>query len=874
MSTFYHIDSSRISLKEYWWWGNKSPLSCLIWAGMKLLHIETPCSSDDPNTDSTLPFVVEQLPPEIATGFQRLHSDLAGLGFIDPVYHVIDDPGTRATIYWATYRHESGKHFARIHQRIWQQAQKPDRGTFPMFFTEFSGGTFLVSSAGKPDMDTPATVVMNRMPKAQCVALWNKHLALVEKFGQQKMIAAVHSTSDLLAATERHHILLRDFHLARKVFRPHNATEQATVDRYTSRVEAGRASGVKYPEIMAELDKLQEVKPAWRGAIWVLVGSALLFILIGVKSWDWKITLWLIPILFFHEGGHWITMRLFHYRNLRMFFIPLFGAAVTGQHWNVPGWKKALVALAGPLPGIFLGCILGLAGMVLHKNELIGGALLLIILNVLNLVPILPFDGGRFMQAILFCRNRWLDLIFRILTIVGIVSLSFAGFGRFIVYLAIPMAMALPVAFKLGRATDALREANLPPPNPGEDHIPTPTAEAIIEEVKTVLPTKLSNKVAAQHSLNVFETLNARPPGALATIALLFLYGGSLMIGVLACLLFMVAKEGKLSDLMRAAAHQPKYAFTCGNTDSWRGSGVSTNKLQPRNMLVTTLVDVRSAQATFASFTNRLPETAQLTLFGQSLLLSLPCEDDSARDQWFDQLQAVGTNTFVAVSNHPVTFSLNFIAATTTDATNMERALKGYFGSPDTQHLIPPWSPEAQRPGFETYTRARGTWHDIDAELSGFWTNTDLKAWNKKITDARKRGAMSEADRLSEEYRKAVDDARAAAVDKLRANRAIDPQLIDLHAQFSALNYTNRTAWTSLVQQVSVKLGRSEDNSQGARAGFARRNGLLIQIMWTSMNDASAGAPALTTWLCDHHCVGIRYEFIASFDPDDSDDDL
>lgn len=142
MNTFYKIDSTRVSHLEFWWW-HKSPL-VIISRLMKWLRIPTPCSSDDPNTESTLPFVVESLPPEIATRFEPLANDLAALGFHDPVYHAIEDAGTRATIYWATFRHESGQHFARIHNRVWHQAQNPNRALFPMFFTAFTDGTFLV----------------------------------------------------------------------------------------------------------------------------------------------------------------------------------------------------------------------------------------------------------------------------------------------------------------------------------------------------------------------------------------------------------------------------------------------------------------------------------------------------------------------------------------------------------------------------------------------------------------------------------------------------------------------------------------------------------------------------------------------------------
>src|SRR5579862_9897392 len=192
MSTFYEIDSTHISLKEIWWW-YKSPLAVLISLINKLLKVRSRCSSDDPNTDSTLPFVVDQLPDEVISSFAPFNSEFNALGFLDPVFHIIHDPGTRTTIYWATYRHESGNYFARIHQRIWQQAQKPNRGLFPMFFTEFADGTFLVSSAGKPDMDSPASVSMNRMPGAVCGPLWEKHLALTEQQKSRKLTSPVRS---------------------------------------------------------------------------------------------------------------------------------------------------------------------------------------------------------------------------------------------------------------------------------------------------------------------------------------------------------------------------------------------------------------------------------------------------------------------------------------------------------------------------------------------------------------------------------------------------------------------------------------------------------------------------------------------------------
>jgi hypothetical protein len=261
MSQFYEIDSARVSLREYWW-GSKSPLVVIGWL-LKLLRIRIPSSSDDPNTDSTLPFVVEFLPSEITVDFEPLTNEFTALGFSDPVYHVIFDPGTRTTVYWATFRHESGKCFARIHQRIWQQAAKSNRGLSPMFFTAFTDGTFLISSAAKPDMAAPPTVQMNRMHRAKSIRLWDAHQRLADQAGARKMVAPVKSQEDLVAMTEQLHILLRDFHLARKVFRPRTSEEQAKADAFASGVARAQAGGYEHAEIMAELEKLQEQKSGW-----------------------------------------------------------------------------------------------------------------------------------------------------------------------------------------------------------------------------------------------------------------------------------------------------------------------------------------------------------------------------------------------------------------------------------------------------------------------------------------------------------------------------------------------------------------------------------------------------------------------------------
>lgn len=73
---------------------------------------------------------------------------------------------------------------------------------------------------------------------------------------------------------------------------------------------------VEHADVLIQLSALQNKKPGWGGALWILVVSLLFFILVGARQWSWSYLLILVPVLFVHELGHFLAMRAFHYRNL------------------------------------------------------------------------------------------------------------------------------------------------------------------------------------------------------------------------------------------------------------------------------------------------------------------------------------------------------------------------------------------------------------------------------------------------------------------------------------------------------------------------------------------------------------------------------
>src|SRR5262245_43661681 len=112
----------------------------------------------------------------------------------------------------------------------------------------------------------------------------------------------------------------------------------------------------KTSAVLAAPDQPGSRTRAW---FWLLLTLGL-FALSFVRVFDWRSLALIVGVLLLHESGHFLGMRLFGYRNVRMFFIPFFGAAVSGTKHAAAVWQQGVVLLLGPLPGILLGLVLAL----------------------------------------------------------------------------------------------------------------------------------------------------------------------------------------------------------------------------------------------------------------------------------------------------------------------------------------------------------------------------------------------------------------------------------------------------------------------------------------------------------------------------------
>jgi cell wall assembly regulator SMI1 len=106
-------------------------------------------------------------------------------------------------------------------------------------------------------------------------------------------------------------------------------------------------------------------------------------------------------------------MRAFGYRSVHMMALPLVGGVTIGYDANPEAAKKAWMSLMGPLPGIVVGWLLVVCMFVLNLEGdaavwLSTTAWVILIINYLNILPVLPLDGGHVVQSLL--PPRWLNL--------------------------------------------------------------------------------------------------------------------------------------------------------------------------------------------------------------------------------------------------------------------------------------------------------------------------------------------------------------------------------------------------------------------------------------------------------------------------------
>jgi Zn-dependent protease len=134
--------------------------------------------------------------------------------------------------------------------------------------------------------------------------------------------------------------------------------------------------------------------------IFATSGTMLVSIAAYAWIWGWKFAVGFVLLIFVHELGHVLELRRQGVPASAPLFIPFLGAVVGMKQMPADAWREARVALAGPILGSIGAAVVWAAGETLDSQFLVALAFTGFFLNLFNLLPIVPLDGGRAVAAV------------------------------------------------------------------------------------------------------------------------------------------------------------------------------------------------------------------------------------------------------------------------------------------------------------------------------------------------------------------------------------------------------------------------------------------------------------------------------------------
>jgi Zn-dependent protease len=156
--------------------------------------------------------------------------------------------------------------------------------------------------------------------------------------------------------------------------------------------------GAKLKVLLVALPKLKVLTTS---------GSMLVSIVAYQLIFGWPFAVGFVLLLLLHELGHVFQLRREGVEASAPMFIPFLGAVISAKSLGDDAAAEARVGLAGPILGS-IATLVPLAIWLATGSDLWQAlAFIGFFLNLFNLVPILPLDGGRAMAAL----SPWVWLV-------------------------------------------------------------------------------------------------------------------------------------------------------------------------------------------------------------------------------------------------------------------------------------------------------------------------------------------------------------------------------------------------------------------------------------------------------------------------------
>ena len=139
--------------------------------------------------------------------------------------------------------------------------------------------------------------------------------------------------------------------------------------------------------------------PLPNAKIFITAGTALVSVAAYSLFWGWTFAAGFVVLIFVHEMGHVIQLRREGIKASAPMFIPFMGALITSRSLGDNALAEARVGLAGPILGSLGAAAVAVVGKLSGSEMLIALAYVGFLINLFNLLPVVPLDGGRAMAA-------------------------------------------------------------------------------------------------------------------------------------------------------------------------------------------------------------------------------------------------------------------------------------------------------------------------------------------------------------------------------------------------------------------------------------------------------------------------------------------
>lgn len=175
-----------------------------------------------------------------------------------------------------------------------------------------------------------------------------------------------------------------------------------------------------------------------KGFKFTKVGLAALSLAGYAAVFNWKFGLLLMIAIGFHESGHVWAMKKMGIKTKGFYFLPFIGgAAIAEENYKTYG-QNAYISIMGPVWGALMAWGSGILYWTTGNPMWAAAGAWMATLNLFNLLPITPLDGGQLVRSIAFSIHKNVGVLFLALSLLG------AGFimyklriGLFVLILAV-----------------------------------------------------------------------------------------------------------------------------------------------------------------------------------------------------------------------------------------------------------------------------------------------------------------------------------------------------------------------------------------------------------------------------------------------------